>query len=109
MFFDRVTLASGMGADVSNGALSPAAFSVDGTYTSFTGLKWDSGLVAVMPEPYIALSGDHYLEFINLDGSVGADPEGNGDNGEQRGGYADLEHNLPKLGGWRPTDTGIRE
>ena len=24
-----------------------------------------------MPEPYIALSGDHYLEFINLDGSVG--------------------------------------
>ena len=68
-FFDPVTLASGVGADSSNGVLNPASFSVDGTSTSITGLKWDSGSVVLSLSPYSSLSG-HKLDFIDLDGSV---------------------------------------
>ena len=64
-FFDPVTLASGVGADSSNGVLNPAAFTVDGTSTSITGLKWDSGSVTVTLSPYSSLSG-HKLDFIEL-------------------------------------------
>ncbi len=69
-FFDPVTLASGVGADSSNGLLNPASFSVDGTSTSITGLKWESGSVVLSLSPYSSLSG-HKLDFIELDGSVG--------------------------------------
>ena len=68
-FFDPVTLASGVGADSSNGVLNPASFSVDGTSTSITGLKWESGSVVLSLSPYSSLSG-HKLDFIELDGSV---------------------------------------
>ena len=68
-FFDPVTLASGVGADSSNGVIKPAGFTVDGTSTSITGLKWDSGSVTVTLSPYSSLSG-HKLDFIELDGSV---------------------------------------
>ena len=67
-FFDPVTLGTGVGADSSNGVLNPASFTVDGTSTSITGLKWDSGSVTL--SPYSSLSG-HKLDFIELDGSVG--------------------------------------
>ena len=67
--FDPVTLASGVGADSSNGVLNPASFTVDGTSTSITGLKWDSGSVVLSLSPYSSLSG-HKLDFIDLDGSV---------------------------------------
>ena len=68
-FFDPVTLGSGVGADSSNGVLNPASFSVDGTSTSITGLKWESGSVVLSLSPYSSLSG-HKLDFIELDGSV---------------------------------------
>ena len=68
-FFDPVSLASGVGADSSNGVLNPASFSVDGTSTSITGLKWESGSVVLSLSPYSSLSG-HKLDFIDLDGSV---------------------------------------
>ena len=68
-FFDPVSLASGVGADSSNGVLNPASFSVDGTSTSIIGLKWESGSVTVTLSPYVSLSG-HTLDFIELDGSV---------------------------------------
>ena len=68
-FFDPVTLASGVGADSSNGVLNPAAFSVDGTSTSITGLKWESGSVVLSLSTHASLSG-HKLDFIELDGSV---------------------------------------
>ena len=68
-FFDPVTLASGVGADSSNGVLNPASFTVDGTSTSITGLKWESGSVVLSLSPYSSLSG-HKLDFIELDGSV---------------------------------------
>ena len=68
-FFDPVTLASGVGADASNGVLKPTNFSVGGTSTSITGLKWDSGSVTLSLSPHASLSG-HKLDFIELDGSV---------------------------------------
>ena len=68
-FFDPVTLASGVGADSSNGVLNPASFTVDGTSTSITGLKWESGSVVLTLSAYASLSG-HKLDFIELDGSV---------------------------------------
>ena len=68
-FFDPVTLASGVGADSSNGVLNPASFTVDGTSTSITGLKWESGSVVLSLSPFSSLSG-HKLDFIGLDGSV---------------------------------------
>ena len=68
-FFDPVTLASGVGADASNGVLNPASFTVDGTSTSITGLEWESGSVVLSLSPYSSLSG-HKLDFIELDGSV---------------------------------------
>ena len=68
-FFDPVTLGTGVGADSSNGVLKPASFSVDGTSTSITGLKWESGSVVLSLSPYSSLSG-HKLDFIELDGSV---------------------------------------
>ena len=68
-FFDAVSIASGVGADSSNGVLNPASFTVDGTSTSITGLKWDSGSVVLSLSPYASLSG-HKLDFIELDGSV---------------------------------------
>ena len=65
-----MTLGSGVGADSSNGVPNPTAFSVDGTSTSITGLKWESGSVVLSLSPYSSLSG-HKLDFIELDGSVG--------------------------------------
>ena len=69
-FFDPVTLASGVGADSSNGVIKPAGFTVDGTSTSITGLKWENGSVVLTLSPYVSLTG-HKVEFIELDGLVG--------------------------------------
>ena len=68
-FFDPVTLGSGVGADASNGVINPAPFSVDGTSTSITGLKWDNGSVVLTLSPHASLAGQK-LDFIDLDGSV---------------------------------------
>ena len=45
-FFDPVTIGTGVGADSSNGVIKPAGFTVDGTSTSITGLKYDDGSVS---------------------------------------------------------------
>ena len=68
-FFDPITLASGVGADSSNGVLKPTSFTVDGTSTSITGLKWDTGSVVLTLSPHTPLS-NHKLDFIELDGSI---------------------------------------
>ena len=67
--FDPATLASGVGADGTNGVLEPSSFSVDGTSTSITSLKWDNGSVVLTLSPHVSLS-SHKLDFIDLDGSV---------------------------------------
>ena len=69
-FFDPVSLASGVGADSSNGVIKPAGFTVDGTLTSVTSLKYDDGNVVLSLSPHVSLSGQK-LDFIELDGSVG--------------------------------------
>ena len=68
-FFDPVTLASGVGTDSYNGVLKPTTFSMDGTSTSITGLKWDNNSVVLSLSPHASLAG-HKLDFIDLDGSV---------------------------------------
>ena len=69
-FFDPVTIGTGVGADSSNGVIKPAGFSVDGTSTSITGLKYDDDSVVLTLSPHVSLSG-HKVEFIELDGLVG--------------------------------------
>ena len=69
-FFDPVMLGAGVGADGSNGVIKPTAFSVDGTSTSITGLRWDNGSVVLTLSPHSSLAGQK-LDFIELDGSVG--------------------------------------
>ena len=68
-FFDPVALTSGVGADSSNGVLKPTSFSVDGTSTFITSLKWDNGSVVLTLSPHASLP-NHKLDFIELDGSI---------------------------------------
>ena len=68
-FFDPVTIGAGVGADATNGVLKPAGFSVGGTSTSITGLKWENGAVVLTLSPYAALTGQA-LDVIALNGSV---------------------------------------
>ena len=67
--FDPVTLTAGVGADGSNGTLTPTGFNVSGTSTSITGLRWEDGTATLSLSPYVSLAG-HVLDFIALDGSV---------------------------------------
>ena len=69
-FFDPVTIGTGVGADASNGVIKPAGFTVDGTSTSITGLKYDDDSVVLTLSPHVSLSGQK-VELIELDGSVG--------------------------------------
>ena len=68
-FFDPVTIGTGVGADSSNGVIKPAGFTVDGTTTSITSLKYDDSKVVLTLSPHVSLSGQK-VEFIELDGSV---------------------------------------
>ena len=69
-FFDPVNLTPGVGFSATSGVLDPAAFSIGGTSTSITGLKWASNAVVMTLSPYVSLSGQT-VDFIELDGSVG--------------------------------------
>ena len=69
-FFDPVTIGTSVGADSSNGVIKPAEFTVDGTSTSITSLKYDNSKVVLTLSPHVSLSGQK-VEFIELDGSVG--------------------------------------
>ena len=68
-FFDPVTIGTGVGADGTNGVLKPTGFSVGGTSTSITGLKWENGTVVLTLSPYAALTG-RTLDVIALNGAV---------------------------------------
>ena len=68
-FFDPVAIGTGVGADGTNGVLSPTGFTVGGVATEMTGLGWESGEVALTLSPHASLFG-YALEFIELDGSV---------------------------------------
>ena len=68
-FFDPVTIGSAVGADGTNGALKPTAFTANGTATALQSLKWESGTVMLTLNPNASLSG-LALDFIALNGSV---------------------------------------
>ena len=68
-FFDPVAVGAAVGADGSNGALKPAAFTVGGASATITSLKWENGTVTMELNPSASLAG-HAIDFIALDGSV---------------------------------------
>lgn len=68
-FFDPVSIGTGVGADASNGVLSPTSFTVDGTSTALENLKWEGTNVTLSLSPYASLAGK-VLDFIALDGTV---------------------------------------
>ena len=68
-FFDPVAIGAAVGADGSNGALKPAAFTVGGASATITSLEWESGVVTMVLNPSASLAG-HAVDFIALNGSV---------------------------------------
>ena len=68
-FFDPVAIGNAVGADASNGVLSPADFAIGGKSVSISGLKWEGGQVTLTTSPHDPLTG-HLLDFIALDGTV---------------------------------------
>ncbi len=67
-FFDPVAVGTGVGADATNGVLSPTEFTVGGMAAEVTGLGWENEQVVLTINPHVSLSGQ-VLEFIELDGS----------------------------------------
>ena len=49
--------------------VSPASFSVGGTFTAITGLEWTDGKVVLSLDPIVSLDG-YTLDFIELDGTA---------------------------------------
>ena len=70
-FFDPVAIGSGVGADASNGVLTPTAFTVGQVSTSLQSLKWEGGSATLTLSAQVSLSG-HFLDFIALDGGAAA-------------------------------------
>ena len=68
-FFDPVTVGTAVKADSTNGVLKPTSFTVGGTATELTSLKWSNNKVALTLNPHVSL-GSAVLSFIELDGSV---------------------------------------
>ena len=68
-FFDPVDIGAAVGADSTNGVLDPADFSLDGTTTTISNLKWQAGTVTMTLSPSASLAG-YAVDFIALDGSV---------------------------------------
>ena len=63
--FDPVAV----GADSSNGVIEPNAFSLDGTTTTISSLKWEGGAITMTLSPSASLAG-YAVDLIALDGSV---------------------------------------
>ena len=68
-FFDPVAIGNAVGADGTNGVLKPADFVLNGTNTTISSLKWESGTATMTLDPSTSLAG-HAVDFIALDGSV---------------------------------------
>ena len=67
--FDPVGIGDAVGADASNGRLDPAAFSLKGTSTTITSLKWENGAVTMALNPSASLTG-YVLDFIDTTGTT---------------------------------------
>ena len=70
LFFDPVTVGSGVTADAANGVLKPASFTdANGGSATIGSISFESGSVEVEVTPDDALD-DHILDIIELDGTV---------------------------------------
>ena len=67
--FDPVDVGSAVGADSSNGVLKPNAFSLDGTTTTISSLKWEDGAVTMTLSPTASLA-DYAIDFIDVTGTT---------------------------------------
>ena len=68
-FFDPTAIGAAVGADTTNGALTPTALTVEGTATTVQSLNWQNGVVTLELSPAASLSG-YDIDVIALDGSV---------------------------------------
>ena len=68
-FFDPVAIGTAVGADGSNGVLKPASFSLDGTTTTISSLKWEDGIVTMALSPTITLAA-YAIDFIDATGTT---------------------------------------
>ena len=68
-FFDPVAIGTAVGADGSNGVLKPASFSLDGTTTTISSLKWEDGEVTMALSPTTTLA-DYAIDFIDATGTT---------------------------------------
>ena len=69
-FFDPVAIGTAVGADGANGVLEPASFSLDGTTTTITSLKWEDGEVTMALSPTSTSLADYAIDFIDTTGTT---------------------------------------
>ena len=69
-FFDPVAIGTAVGADGANGVLNPSAFSLDGTTTTITSLKWENGGVTMALSPTSTSLADYAIDFIDTTGTT---------------------------------------
>ena len=69
-FFDPVAIGTAVGADGTNGVLKPASFSLDGTTTTITSLKWEDGEVTMALSPTSTSLADYAIDFIDAIGTT---------------------------------------
>ena len=67
--FDPATLTAGVGAEGTTGTLSNTSFTIGGTSTSLSGLKWTDGSATLTLSRHVALTG-HRLDVVEVDGTV---------------------------------------
>ena len=69
-FFDPVAIGTAVGADGANGVLNPSAFSLDGTTTTITSLKWEDGEVTMALSSTSTSLADYAIDFIDTTGAT---------------------------------------
>ena len=71
-FFDPVEIGASVGADVENGVLEPASFTLEGIGSvNINRIEWKSGRVEIQLDSHSARAlSDHHMDFTALDGSV---------------------------------------
>ena len=101
--FDPADLPTGTGFSSGAGSLTPAEFSVAGTATTVTGLRWDARSLVLELDPFVDLEG-HDLNFIELDGSTSLSLAASSATSNPGAGTPDLGGCGPALGAGRPVD-----
>ena len=69
-FFDPVDIGTAVGSDGTNGVLEPSAFSLDGTTTTISSLKWQDGAVSMTLSPTSTSLADYAIDFIDTTGTT---------------------------------------